>query len=183
MTINYKLLNIGKNCIILNKEAVFSNVADITIAFVGVKFDKTYVVVFKDEQNIEYKKELKDGKCQLPKEIVATQSVSITLYETKNALIKCKYDCEPLSIADFNARAKTLWELYPDLREFRQKYIEFIQEYEKSITDIKALQGDIALKNTQISTLEASLNSAIEAINKLSERVEFMENNYNPMEV
>ena len=106
MTINYKLLNIGKNCIILNKEAVFSNVADITIAFVGVKFDKTYVVVFKDEQNIEYKKELKDGKCQLPKEIIATQSVSITLYETKNALIKVN-TIVSLYVADFNARAKT----------------------------------------------------------------------------
>ena len=183
MTINYKLLNIGKNCIILNKEAVFSNVADITIAFYGIKSDNTYITIFKDENGIEYTKELVDGKCQFPKDIIATQSVNITLYETKNALIKDKYDCEPLYVADFNARAKTLWELYPDLKDFRQKYLEFIQEYEKSIVSIKALQNDNALKTEQITVLEKNLNTAIEAINNLSQRIEFMENNYNPTEV
>lgn len=194
MKIHYNLLKMNKWCIMVNKETVFSNVADITIEFGNIDLKSTYVVVFKDSANKEYKAVLTEGKCKLPKEITPTQTVNITLYLTENALIKDKYDCEPLMVADFNARAKTVWELYPDLRNFRQTYLKFIEDYQKSLVDIETIKKDFAQQKAEITdrnllvdnlinTLETALNTTITAINVLSERVEFIEKNYNPLEV
>lgn len=196
----YKILNNSTRGVIIDNSPIFGDIrSSFEIGF-ELPDSKSYVILLKGADGIEHRRTIIDGVCKLPREILKKeQYVEVKVFKVENETITQGWDCDPLKLTSFCNLRKSQWELAGGLTEDYCKSIldnheenlathndtlriltETKDTHEQKILQLNQL---LDIKTTHITELENKLNEAIEAINNLSERVEFMENNYNPLEV
>lgn len=133
---------------------------------------------------------LEDFKVKLPEILIKNQSLKVRVINILNGKVHKQWDCQALRLTLLDDLIKTSYECSFDYNDLQEQYSRLLNDInslaETSILQSKTIQNlqtDCDIKTNQITELERKLNEAIGAINNLSERVEFMENNYNPLEV
>lgn len=165
MTINYHLLKSTKRGIIINKESLFSDIPELTLAFHLDGIDKsTYLCIVKNENNTEHRQYLSNGKIRIEKvtQLFPSKTLNITLVESKNNVAVATYDCEPLSFTNSGDMLKSVWEVYPQLAEFPDR----VKQIEIQLAETETVSQQLVQLKAWVKTADEMLKAHNDILSK-----------------
>lgn len=187
----YELITGSDKGVLIDRTPVMRDVRDtFEVSFI-LPDNSGYLALFKGADGIEYRKGIKDGICKVPKELLnKEQFIELTVCQVNNDEVLQSWECEPIKVTAFFGMRRNQWQLsggmtdkdcFKRLVELEKRYAQTAKTVNEHKERITALEGITATQSEQIAVLKGKLNEAITAVNNLSERVEFMEENYNPL--
>ena len=194
MKIEYELKPLTSRGVLLSKEPAVLIDRKVILSFSlpskTVKSGDEYFAIITDQDGNEHTLRLNNMQCALPDKLIKPQALKIQVIKVEECEAVKRWNCQGIRLALLDDMLRLTYEVGIDYNALQEQYSALVGDIEQLTAkeqpheqQITALQAENENKTAQIAELERKLNEAISAINNLSERVEFMENNYNPLEV
>lgn len=186
----YELIPNASRGVLIDRTPILQDIRDTyEVSFLMPK-SAAYVVLFKGEDGIEYRKTINDGVCKIPKELLAKeQYVEVIVCQIDDEKVIHTWECEPLKITALLNLRQTQWQVsggmtdkdcYARLCEMERVFSQSIEEVSKIQDVVRALVEDSAVLKKQNIELAENYNAAIVVVNDLSLRLKALEKNYDP---
>lgn len=190
MVITYELKPITtRGVLMFNSPSIISD-RDLFLKFKCEKTGGQYFIAITSQNGEIETIYAEDMQIKIPERFVKTQTIKVRAINLINGKAEKQWDCQPLQLTVLNDIIKTTHLADVDYKALQAEYVRIAEDVEslleknnKNERDLREINLLVEAKQIYIKELEKKLNEAIVAINNLSERIEFMENNYNPLEV
>lgn len=203
----YELLPNGRG-VLIDRAPILSDVRDTYEVSFLLSENGSYLALFTDAAGIEYRKAIKNGKCQIPKELLKKeQYASLIVSQIDGERVLRSWECEPLKITAMLYLRQTQWEVsggmtnknaYERMAELERLYSQALLDFgalcaavEGYKTDLDKQAETLRAEYTRLSDAVASVkreneklvtayNEASKIINDLAGRLAALEKNYDP---
>lgn len=175
----YKLLPTGRG-VITDRASVFCDVkGSMTLSFL-LPDNGQYAAVLVDEHGKTYDVSIRNGKIELPQELLRPQILQLYVVRVEDGRIAATYACEPLVVHSMAAARASTFELTGAATEedIRRRMTEIEERFCTQVQKCEVYAAQVAELKKKLEKSVVGYNAAVKDINTVRERLEALEADY-----